>query len=64
LNVRAHVAWELPRGRDQPIRRNAGEMKGQRMASILKLLFADDLGQLASDPVHAFIADERHDPFQ
>jgi hypothetical protein len=64
LNVRAHMTRELPRGRDQLVARNAGEMPGQRVAGIVELLVADDFGQPARDLVPAFIADQRLHAFQ
>ncbi len=64
LNVRSHMTRELPRGRDQLVPRNAGEMPGQRVAGIIELLVADDFGQLARDLVPAVIADERLHAFQ
>ena len=64
LNVRAHMTRELPRGRDQLIARNAGEMPGQRVAGIVELLVARRIGQVARDLEHAVIADERELAFQ
>src|SRR5260370_17429879 len=42
LNVRAHMTRELPRGRDQLVPRNAGEIPGHRVASIVELLVTYD----------------------
>ena len=64
LNVRAHMTRELPRGRNQLIPRNAGEMPCQRLAGIVELLVADDFGQLARDLVPAVIANQRLHAFQ
>ena len=64
LNVRAHMTGELPRGRDQLIVRNAGEMPGERVAGAFELLGGRDFGEGSRDLVQAVIADQRHRPFK
>jgi hypothetical protein len=54
LNVRTHMTRELPRGRDQPVLRDAREMPTQRFEGKLKLfVFA-----LARGLVIAGVADD------
>jgi hypothetical protein len=63
LNVGLHMTRELPRGRDQLIPRDAGEMPVQGFAGLAELLLAGELGQLVRDVKHAVIADQRRHAF-
>src|SRR6267154_5233765 len=59
LNVRAHVTRERPRGRNQLVRCNAGEMHEERVVGKIESLVAGDFSKLTPDLVHTFIADDR-----
>src|SRR5437868_1863483 len=64
LNVGAHMARKLPRGRDQLIPRNIREMPAQGFVGIIELLLADNVGQTARDFEHAVIANRGRRAFE
>ena len=49
---------ELPRGRDQLIARDAGEVPVQRVAGMVELLVAGDFGKSVRDVACAVIANQ------
>lgn len=51
---------KLPRGRDQLIARDAGEVPLQRVTGKIELLGAGDFGKAVRDRFGAVIADQRH----
>jgi hypothetical protein len=59
LNVRAHVTREHPRGRNQPVRRNAGKVRAYRVTGLIELPVADDVRHEVRDLADALIADKR-----
>jgi hypothetical protein len=59
LNVGLHMTRELPRGRNQLIARDAGEMPGQSVAGIVEWQVATDFVYASRDFVHAVIAEKR-----
>ena len=49
LHVGAHVPGKLPRGRNQFVLRDAGEMPFQRLAGVFERLLAHDVTDTAGD---------------
>ena len=59
LEIGAHLARELARSGDQPVRRYPGKVPSQSLVGVFELLVLRDLRELSGGALNAVVTDQR-----